>query len=105
MHQRLNSRTYWRAYAHVTGLRHGYDAHVLNLSRSGALFAVIDKHDLEAGHEMMLTIDINDDEKIRMQGVVAHHKDHYMGLECRHLDPTSKNLLEHILDDIHNNKQ
>ncbi len=60
-----------------------YHVHVIDLSFSGALVALLDDGELQAAEEVILTLVNDDGDTIKMQGKLAHQKDHYLGLECR----------------------
>ncbi|MFL0811099.1 MAG: PilZ domain-containing protein [Agarilytica sp.] len=69
-----------RAYARIeiNGIEH--DAYILDLSRGGARFAIIDEHNIKPNDNIKLYVE--GDPEIILEGRVAHAKDHYMGLDC-----------------------
>jgi hypothetical protein len=75
-------RVQLRSHSSLTTADGGQPAHLLNLSESGALIAVIDDHQLSAGEPIALDIELPGGEVARMEGHVAHVKEHLIGLDC-----------------------
>jgi len=93
--KRYFPRINYRAHAHLTTCHDNFNVHILDLSFSGALVALIRKHDLHPGEEVVLTIELprkdwkstssdpTDCHTLKMQGRLAHQRDHFLGIECR----------------------
>jgi hypothetical protein len=78
-----------------TGRR--FQTHLINISSTGVLVAVIDSHDIQAGDELNLIIELSDAPDINLLGVVAHTKEHYIGIESSTILPEDRHRLEEIL--------
>lgn len=75
-------RVDYRAYATLVTAQKTWPVHILDLSFNGALAALIYRHELHDGEQVVLTIELEGDRKIKMQGHVAHQQEHFLGLEC-----------------------
>ena len=88
--RRVAPRLPLRAYAQVATSDIHWDAHVLDISRSGARIALLREHNFTLGTGLKLTIEFidtaSDSETLRLHGLVAHIKAHVLGLE---LEPDS----------------
>lgn len=71
-----------RSHSNLTTADGGCSAHLLNISESGALVAVIEPHQLAAGEAVTLDIELPNGEQARMEGHIAHVKEHMLGLDC-----------------------
>lgn len=78
-----------------TGQR--FETHLINISSTGVLVAVLDEHDLRAGDELNLIIELDNLPDISLLGVIAHTKDHYIGIESSTILPEDRHRLEEIL--------
>ena len=105
--KRYFPRVNYRAYASLMTTRKRHQVHILDLSFNGALAALIHRHDLKDGEEIVLTIDLleedsrRDGEKlntIKMQGKLAHQKGHYLGIECRAAGIDNQARLRELLE-------
>ncbi len=76
-------RVHFRSHATLATTRSRWPVHIMDLSFNGALAALIHKHDIEAGEEMVLTIEKDDGQTLKMQGKLSHQKEHFLGIECR----------------------
>ncbi len=81
--RRYFPRVNYRAYATLVTTRQSWPVHILDLSFNGALAALIHRHDLRNGEELILTIELENDRTIKMQGRLSHQKAHFLGIECR----------------------
>lgn len=86
-----------RAHASLIVGEENWPAHLLNLSVGGALVALTDAHDLQAGKEVGLTILLNESAHLEMQGQVIHVKNHYVGLECTAKSDEDQALLRELI--------
>jgi len=96
--RRYFPRVSYRAYASLITLGQKLEVHILDISFNGALAAVINKHTLNVGDELVLTIEIDDGEKIKMQGRLAHQNEHYLGIECRATGIDNQSRLRELLE-------
>lgn len=108
--KRYFPRINYRAHAHLTTSQHRFNVHILDLSFSGALAALIRKHDLQVGEEVVLTIELppkdwkntnNDPDAprtIKMQGRLAHQQGHFLGIECRASGIDNQSRLRKLLE-------
>ncbi len=80
--KRCEPRIPFRAYATLITAENQYAAHLLNISRNGALIAVIHDHEIKMTDEISLRIETEDYE-FSLNGWVAHVRDHYMGIKGR----------------------
>ena len=97
--KRYFPRVKYRAYAQILTTSHRYPAHVLDLSFNGALIALLDSHNFSPAEEVVLTIQISETEKIKMQGHISHTKDHLLGIECRATSIDHQARLRVLLDE------
>ncbi|TQV66993.1 PilZ domain-containing protein [Exilibacterium tricleocarpae] len=81
--RRYFPRVAYRAYATLVTTRQRWPVHILDLSFNGALAALIHRHDLKDGEELILTIELDDGDSIKMQGKLSHQRAHFLGIECR----------------------
>jgi len=70
---------------------------IIDLSFNGALAALINPHPLIEGEEVILAITTDDGEKIKMQGRLAHQRDHFLGIECRATGIDNQSRLRDLL--------
>ncbi len=104
--KRCFPRVNYRAYASLTTSSKRYPAHILDLSFAGALVALIHKHNLKKGEEIILNIDILETDRkegdtistIRMLGKLAHVKGHFLGIECRASGIDNQTRLRDLLE-------
>jgi len=96
--RRYFPRVSYRAYASLITLEQKLEVHILDLSFNGALAAVINKHTLKAGDELVLTIETDDGSTIKMQGRLAHQNSHYLGIESRATGIDNQSRLRELLE-------
>ncbi len=96
--RRYFPRVSYRAYASLITLEQKLEVHILDLSFNGALAAVINKHTLKAGDELVLTIETDENERIKMQGRLAHQNAHFLGIECRATGIDNQTRLRELLE-------
>ncbi len=92
--QRTAQRYRCRCYATVLSTNTTWEAHLINLSHTGALVGVIVDHSIEADEPIELLIELSEDEVINLKGSVAHVKEHYIGIKCEPL--TQNDYAKHI---------
>lgn len=76
-------RVNFRGYASLVTPHKKWPVHIIDLSFNGALVAVIHKHNISDGDSIILSIERDNGETIKMQGEVAHQKEHMLGVDCR----------------------
>ena len=81
--RRYFPRVAYRAYATLVTTRQRWPVHIMDLSFNGALAALIHRHDLKDGEELILTIELEEGDSIKMQGRLSHQREHFLGIECR----------------------
>lgn len=91
-------RVDYRAHATLVTAQQTWPVHILDLSFNGALAALIYKHELNDGEQVVLTIELEDNLKIKMQGHVAHQRGHFLGLECHAKSIDHQARLRDLLD-------
>ena len=89
-----------RAHATLSVEGTQYDAHLINISRLGALVAIIDEHNIPAKQDISLHIETPDGQLLTMTGTVAHAKAHYLGLECEAPMGEQKERIESLIEQI-----
>lgn len=95
--RRDNNRLYYRSYGTLSSDNNQWPAHIINISSTGALIAIICEHTLTEEAIIHLTVELLEGEDIVMHGKVLHVKDHYIGLHCEPEKQTDKNRLANIL--------
>lgn len=92
--QRKDQRYRCRCYATVLSTSTTWEAHLLNLSQSGALVGVIVDHGIQADDPIELLIEISEGETLNLKGAVAHVNEHYVGIKCEPL--TQNDYAKHM---------
>lgn len=103
--RRYFPRVNYRAYATLTTTSQRYPVHILDLSFNGALAALIHKHHLENGEELILTIELEEGPPIKMQGRLSHQQEHFLGIECRATGIDNQSRLRELLNQNMDNEQ
>jgi hypothetical protein len=96
--RRYFPRVSYRAYASLITLEQKLEVHILDISFNGALAAVINKHRLKAGDELILTIETDENTHIKMQGRLAHQNEHLLGIECRATGIDNQTKLRELIE-------
>jgi len=96
--RRYFPRVVYRAHATLTATSHRWPVHVLDLSFNGALVALIHKHDIRIGESVILNLELDDGTPIKMQGKLSHHKEHFLGIECRATGIDNQARLRELLE-------
>ncbi len=97
--RRYFPRVNYRAHATLTTPDARWPVHILDLSFNGALAAIIHKNNLKAGETVVLRIELDDNELIRMQGRLTHKKEHFLGIECRATGIDNQARLRELLEE------
>ncbi|HEY7886533.1 MAG TPA: PilZ domain-containing protein [Cellvibrionaceae bacterium] len=90
-----------KAYAQIISSNDRWDAHVLDISPTGARIAVLREHPFTQGTGLKLVVEFidtaSDSETLMMHGLVAHSKDHVLGLDLEPNTTSDRILLEQLL--------
>ncbi len=84
--ERSAPRFRYRCNATLSAADTSCPAHLLNISQSGALVAILEENRFAMDDRVELTIEQDGGEDITLLGSIAHVKKHYIGLKC---DPVS----------------
>ena len=95
--RRYFPRVSYRAYATLTTTQTKFDVHIVDVSFNGTLAALIRPHTLSPGEEIILAIEASEGNLIKMQGKLAHQRDHLLGIECRALGIDNQARLRELL--------
>lgn len=96
--RRRSPRVKFRAHAMATGTLNTYTAEVLDLCDRGAMFAIPAAHNLEVGETLILSIYLDEDNRVKMQGRVVHLNDNNIGLHAITMDDRSRSILKRIVE-------
>ena len=91
--KRNSERFRYRCDATLCATDKHWTGHLLNISETGALVAVLENNTLNVGDRIELTVEQDEREDITLMGSVAHTKTHYVGLRC---DPVSSEDREQL---------
>lgn len=96
--RRYFPRIDYRAYATLTTSAQRWPVHIMDVSFNGALIALIHKHNLRDNESIVLTIELEDGDPIKMQGKLSHQQDHFLGIECRATGIDNQARLRELLE-------
>ncbi len=96
--RRYFPRVNYRAYATLATTKQRWPVHILDLSFNGALAAIIHQHDLNDGETIVLSIELDDGDVVKMQGKISHQKEHFLGIECRATGIDNQSRLRELLE-------
>lgn len=96
--RRYFPRVNYRAYATLITTSQRWPVHIMDLSFNGALAALIHRHDMKLGEEVILAIELEDGKLIKMQGHLSHQKGHFLGIECRATGIDNQAQLRELLE-------
>jgi hypothetical protein len=91
-------RVQLRSHGNLTTVDGALGAHLLNLSVSGALIAVIEPHQLSVGEAIKLDIELPDGGSACMEGHIAHVNSHLFGLDCIPVADEDAAKIEKVID-------
>lgn len=80
--RRQAERYSYRGYCALRSSQASIPAHIINLSNTGALIAVLDDHKLQDLEPVQLQVELQDGEIALLSGTVIHRKAHFIGLKC-----------------------
>ena len=95
--KRNATRQSYRGYGTLSSETDSYEAHLLNISLKGALVAVITPHTLTTDTEVTLEVELDSGEHVKMEGAVAHTKEHFIGVRCQTCSQQDQEQLERFL--------
>ena len=98
-----------RAYADLQYSTKNWEAHVLDLSESGARLAILGEHLLQKGDPLRVHIQLEDinlvtssKKSLSLHGRLIHVREHLLGFEFQADTPVDKTLLYELLTQIEN---
>lgn len=107
--KRRHPRFPMRAYADLQYSTKKWEAHVLDLSESGARLAILGEHLLQKGDPLRLHIQLDDinlltspKKQLNLHGKLVHVREHLLGFEFQADTPVDKTLLYELLTQIEN---
>lgn len=107
--KRKHPRFPLRAYADLQYSTKKWEAHVLDLSESGARLAILGEHLLQKGDPLRVHIQLDDinlvtspKKLLSLHGRLAHVRQHLLGFEFQADTPVDKTLLYELLTQIEN---
>lgn len=98
--QRASPRFRCRCYATLDATEETWPAHLINLSSTGALVAVLYDHKFKPDQELTITIEFDNEDDLSLTGKVAHVKEHYVGLECSGSAQAKSKRLQEKLEEL-----
>jgi hypothetical protein len=103
--ERRNAKRYpVRAYAALQMSTISWHAHLLDISSTGARFAILEEHLLRRGDELFLTIELEDpvtnDAKsaLQLRGKIVHIREHIIGFSIQSNNNLESKRLQDWLD-------
>lgn len=98
-----------RAYAELQYSTKTWEAHVLDLSETGARLALLDEHLLQKGDALRVHIDLDnlslvasDKKHLNLHGRIVHVREHVLGFDFQPDTPIDKTVLYELLMHIEN---
>jgi hypothetical protein len=107
--KRQHPRFPLRAYAELQYSTKKWEAHVLDLSESGARLAILGEHLLQKNDPLRVHIQLDDinlitspKKSLNLHGRLIHVREHLLGFEFQPDTPVDKTLLYELLTQIEN---
>lgn len=107
--KRRHPRFPLRAYADLQYSTKKWEAHVLDLSESGARLAILGEHMLQKGDPLRVHIELEEinlltspKKQLNLHGRLVHVREHLLGFEFQPDAPVDKTLLYELLTQIEN---
>jgi PilZ domain len=107
--KRKHPRFPLRAYADLQYSTKKWEAHVLDLSETGARLAILGEHLLQKGDPLRVHIQLDDinlltspKKSLSLHGRLVHVREHLLGFEFQPDTPVDKTLLYELLNQIEN---
>lgn len=108
--QRRHPRFPLRAYADLQYSTKKWEAHILDLSESGARVAILGEHLLQKGDPLRVHIQLDEinlltapKKILSLHGRLIHVREHLLGFEFQPDTPIDKTMLYELLTQIENN--
>ncbi len=98
--RRRDLRVTLRSYSNLTTADGACTAHLLNISETGALVAIIEPHQLAAGEAVNLEIDLPGGDSLLMEGHIAHVREHLLGLDCAPATEADATKIQCLVDQL-----
>lgn len=109
--QRRHPRFPLRAYADLQYSTKKWEAHVLDISESGARMAILGEHMLQKGDPLRVHVQLDDvnlltspKKQLSLHGRLVHVREHLLGFEFQPDTPVDKTLLYELLTQIENSQ-
>jgi hypothetical protein len=110
--RRKNSRFPLRAQAQMQYSSKKWEAHVLDISSTGARMAILGEHLLRKGDSLRVQIILDEQESaasakksVNLHGRLAHVREHILGYEFQPDTPADKTALDELLNLITDDDQ
>lgn len=107
--KRRHPRFPLRAYADLKYSTKQWEAHILDLSESGARMALLSEHLLQKGDSLRVRIQVDElnlltspKKTLDLHGQLIHVREHLLGFEFQPDTPVDKTLLYELLSHIEN---
>ena len=98
--KRAHQRMTYRGYATLVDAKASkHVCHLINLSRGGALVALLIEHDFNEADSITLQIELGGEESAEMRGQVVHQQENYIGLACSAISHEDEHKLATLLTD------
>lgn len=109
--KRRHPRFPLRAYADLQYSTKKWEAHVLDLSESGARLAILGEHMLQKGDPLRVHIELEEinlltspKKQLSLHGRLVHVREHLLGFEFQPDTPIDKTILYELLTQIENSQ-
>ena len=79
--RRRNQRQALRGYGTLLTSTIQHECHLLNLSKEGALVAVLDEHKLSLEMDISIQIELGDANNVTLDAQIIHTNQHLLGIE------------------------
>lgn len=98
-----------RAYASVKTSDAEWNAHLLDISATGARLAILDEHSLQIGDSLVLLLELEDlnnlqpGQSLELAGKVVHLREHIVGILLTDMQTDQDQLLQLLLSEFAQN--
>lgn len=95
-----------RAYASVKTSDIEWNAHLLDISATGARLAILDEHELQIGDSLLLILELEDldnpqpGKSLELTGKIVHLREHIVGILFTDLQTEQDQLLKILLSEF-----
>lgn len=80
--RRTSERVEYRGYCTILFGDQSWMGNIVDISRTGALVAILEGYQLKRNDKVTLNVDLADGTVAMLQGRIAHIKAHFVGMEC-----------------------